>query len=107
MSGCDFILEGILGIGIKGAVSKFLETAINLINSSNKMIVSCDIPSGLSPDKGVALGTAIKANHTISFMAAKQGFFLNQGRLLCGEVIIVDIGVSKEILENIGAREGT
>ena len=97
----DFILEGILGIGAKGELSPFLKEAIGLINGSGKRIVSCDIPSGLSPDQGVALGQAIKADYTVSFIAPKLGFYLNQGPNLCGQISIVDIGISRSILEEL------
>ena len=97
----DFILEGILGIGVKGELSPFLKEAIGFINESGKKIVSCDIPSGLSPDQGAALGQAIKADYTVSFIAPKLGFYLNQGPNLCGEIFVVDIGISRSILEEL------
>jgi len=95
----DFILEGILGIGLEGEVVPFFKEVISVINNSGKKIVSCDIPSGLSPDEGVVLGAAIKADYTVTFIAPKKGFFLNQGSASCGKIIVVDIGISKEILE--------
>jgi len=101
----DFILEGILGIGAKGELSPFLKEAIGLINESGKKIVSCDIPSGLSPDEGKALGRAIRAGYTVSFIAPKLGFYLNQGPSLCGEISIVDIGISRDILEGLIERK--
>lgn len=96
----DFILDGILGIGIKGEITPFLKEVISLINSSSKKIVACDIPSGLSPDDGVILGNAIKADYTITFISPKQGFFLGRGRELCGKIFVADIGISREALEN-------
>ena len=99
LKSCDFILDGILGVGIKGEVSEFLKKVILSINQSNKKIISCDIPSGLSPDEGVILGEAVKADYTITFIAPKPGFFLNQGPELCGKIFTVDIGISREILE--------
>ena len=98
---CDFVLEGILGVGIKGVVSRFLGEVIATVNQSSKKIISCDIPSGLSPDEGVILGEAIKADYTVSFIAPKKGFFLNQGPEYCGQVFVVDIGIAKEMLEQI------
>jgi len=55
----------------------------------------------LSPDQGVILGQAIKADYTVSFIAPKLGFYLNQGPNLCGEISIVDIGISRSILEKL------
>jgi len=98
----DFILDGILGIGVRGEVSSFLKKIITGINKSNKKIVSCDIPSGLSPDSGEILGEAIKADYTITFIAPKKGFFLKCGKALCGRICVTDIGVSADMLGEAG-----
>lgn len=96
-----FILDGILGIGISGNVSLFIKNVIVMINNSKKMIVSCDVPSGLSPDNGLILGTAVKANYTVTFIAPKLGFFIKPGKTLCGKVLIANIGVSRKALEGV------
>jgi len=101
LSGCFWVLEGILGIGVKGEVSSFFKEVIECINKSQKTIVACDIPSGLSPDEGKPLGSAIKADYTVTFIAPKQGFFLNEGPKYCGKIFVVDIGVSRKILEKL------
>jgi NAD(P)H-hydrate epimerase len=73
----------------------------NFVNASHKRIVACDIPSGLSPDEGLPLGAAIKADYTVTFIAPKQGFFLNQGKKFCGRIMVADIGISRDILEKV------
>ena len=97
----DFIVEGILGIGLKGEVSPYLRQIIDTINSCGKKVVSCDIPSGLCPQTGMPLGAAIKADYTVTFLDPKEGFFLNQAPKFCGKIFTVDIGVSREILEKL------
>jgi len=101
----DFILEGILGVGVKGELSNFLKETISFINESGKKIISCDIPSGLSPDQGIILGQAIKADYTVSFIDSKLGFYLKQGPSLCGDIFIVDIGISQNVLEELISRK--
>ncbi|MCK5393659.1 MAG: NAD(P)H-hydrate epimerase [Candidatus Omnitrophica bacterium] len=96
-----FILDGILGIGVKYEVSDFYKKTIRLINDSDKPVVACDIPSGLDPDKGIVLGAAVKADYTVSFIAYKKGFFINQGPNYTGTIIIADIGISKEALSEV------
>jgi len=102
---CDFVLEGIVGIGIKGELSPFLKEIISIINRSKKTVVSCDIPSGLSPDDGAVLGESIKATYTITFIAPKLGFLIGKGPSLCGRIFIVDIGISREDLEKTSTKE--
>ncbi|MDD5429477.1 MAG: NAD(P)H-hydrate epimerase [Candidatus Omnitrophica bacterium] len=98
---CDFILEGIFGIGLKGKADAFSQEVIGIINSSGKKIISCDVPSGLSAQEGTIQGESIRADYTITFIGAKKGFFLNKGPKMCGEIFVADIGVSREILERI------
>ena len=95
----DFILDGIIGIGIKGEVSPYAKKIITALNESKKKIVACDVPSGLSADEGVILGAAIQAQYTVTFIAEKKGFFLNQGPSVCGRIIVVDIGIGRNDLE--------
>ena len=103
----NFVLDGILGIGVKGEVSGFLKKIISEINKSGKKIVSCDIPSGLSPDSGVILGEAIKADYTITFIAPKKGFLLNSGLRFCGRIYVADIGISKDMLKKAEGKDKT
>jgi NAD(P)H-hydrate epimerase len=99
LKNCNFVIDGILGIGIKDEISSFLKKIIETINASHKEIVACDIASGLSPDEGIPLGAAIKADYTVTFIAPKQGFFLNQGKKFCGRIIVVDIGIALKMLK--------
>jgi len=95
----DFVLDGILGIGASGEVSALVRQVIEKINQSKKPVVACDVPSGLCADDGKILGAAVKAAYTVTFIAPKRGFFLNQGRQVCGRIFVADIGVSRQELE--------
>lgn len=99
LSWADFILDGILGVGVKGEVSPDLKKVIIAVNDSKKMVVACDIPSGLCPDSGEVLGAAINAVYTVTFIGPKQGFHIKHGPAHCGSIFVVDIGVSRELLE--------
>lgn len=101
LKAADFILDGILGIGVNGELSSFLKKIIRDINKSGKIIVSCDIPSGLSPDEGAILGEAVRADYTITFIGPKTGFFKNYGKALCGKIFTADIGISKDMLKKV------
>jgi len=89
----EVILDGIFGIGLNKEISNFFKNAIEIINKSKKIVISCDIPSGISADNGFLMPIAVKADYTITFIAPKFGFFLNEGKNFCGKIILVDIGI--------------
>lgn len=97
----DFIIDGLLGIGLKGQAAGLTETAIETLNNSAAKIVACDVPSGLSPDLGFNGGATIRAACTITFIAPKTGFFVNRGLEFCGRIILNDIGISCSLLEQV------
>ncbi|WP_462408793.1 NAD(P)H-hydrate dehydratase [Neobacillus sp. Marseille-QA0830] len=91
----DIIVDAILGTGVNGMVRKPFNQVISMVNEyrGKKLIISVDIPSGLSSDTGKAAGIAIKADRTITFVFPKQGFFLQDGPMHVGEWKAVDISV--------------
>ncbi|RLE72475.1 MAG: NAD(P)H-hydrate epimerase, partial [Thermoprotei archaeon] len=74
----DLIVDAIFGTGLKGVVKEPYKTAIEYLNSSRKIIVAVDVPSGLNPDTGEVHGVAVKASYTITFHCVKKG--LETGR---------------------------
>lgn len=90
----DIIIDCIFGTGLNREVEGKFKKAIEKINQSGSFVISCDIPSGLNGDTGIAMGVAVKANLTIAIQEYKLGHFLNDGIDLCGEVVAKDIGIS-------------
>ncbi|MGJ7919052.1 NAD(P)H-hydrate dehydratase [Neobacillus sp. LXY-4] len=100
----DIIIDAILGTGVNGPVREPFHQVISLVNEygQKKLVISVDIPSGVSSDDGKVEGVAIKADKTISFVFPKKGFFLNDGPKYIGEWKAVDISVPVQIVEDIG-----
>ena len=97
----DLIIDGLLGIGLKGEVKAEVSKVIDKINSSNKVIISIDIPSGLSCDTGEIMGNAIKASETVTFGNLKIGHLLYPAREFCGDIKIANLSFDSSILDSI------
>ncbi len=90
--GFDLIVDALLGIGFRGTLEGELKEMVELINFSFAKIVSIDIPSGLGADNGLS-ECCVHADLTLTMAAAKPGHFLGRGKEVCGELMVVPIGI--------------
>lgn len=90
---CDLIIDAIFGTGLQGSLSPEYISIINQINESEKEIIAVDIPSGLDCDRGLPLGSAIKAVKTVTFVALKEGFSNIKAKKHTGLVYVAPIGI--------------
>lgn len=94
----ELIVDAILGSGLKRDVTGEFANAIYCINTSNKPVLSIDIPSGINGETGQVAGVAIRADISVSFIGLKQGMFTSQGKAHSGKIYFNDLGVSEDIL---------
>jgi NAD(P)H-hydrate epimerase len=80
----DAIVDALLGTGLERPVIGEWADAIARCNASRAPVLAVDIPSGLHADSGRVLGSAVRADATISFIGLKQGLFTGQGPDHCG-----------------------
>jgi NAD(P)H-hydrate epimerase len=94
------IIDAIFGSGLDRAVEAPYREWIDGLNRSGLPIVAIDIPSGLDADSGRILGGAIRALHTLTFVAAKLGFALADGPGAAGTVHVLGISIPRQLLED-------
>jgi len=94
----NILVDALFGTGLSGDVREPFKTLIDGVNNLNKPIVSVDIPSGLDSNTGKILGAAIKATKTVTFAAAKKGFYLGEGPSYTGNVTVTDISIPKDLI---------
>ncbi|MBI4845929.1 MAG: NAD(P)H-hydrate epimerase [Candidatus Omnitrophica bacterium] len=94
----SLVVDAIFGIGLNKRVEGVFEKVINLINKSASVVLSVDIPSGLNADTGDILGVCVKAHTTVTFGAAKNGFYKQFGPKMTGRVVVADISLPKKLL---------
>ncbi|MDG1818877.1 MAG: NAD(P)H-hydrate dehydratase [Porticoccaceae bacterium] len=97
------IVDALLGTGFQPSVDSQLREpyaeAIQCINNAALPVLAIDLPSGLSSDTGSAADAAVKADITVTFIAAKQGMFTGRGPALCGEIIYHSLDIDETLFE--------
>lgn len=92
------VVDGIFGIGLERNVSGRYAEWIAAINEWGAPILALDVPSGLHADSGRVLGCAVRADHTITFIALKPGLLTRDGPDHCGEVHVHALGLDPQSL---------
>jgi hydroxyethylthiazole kinase-like uncharacterized protein yjeF len=98
LSGCDLIVDGLLGTGFRPPARPETLAVIRAINAARRPVFALDIPSGVDADSGAVGvddegGQAVRAEITLSFVGLKSGLFLGAGPEHAGAVLIDDLGV--------------
>jgi len=95
----DLIIDALLGTGFTGRMKGLYETAVQLIERQECLVLAVDIPSGVNGDTGAVEGTAVRADATVTFGLYKPGLLLPPGRDYAGKVQVVDIGIPTKVVE--------
>ncbi len=84
------IIDALFGIGLQrdlsGHYAELVAAANALSACSACPLLSLDCPSGLDADTGTVRGIAVRASHTITFIAGKPGLLTADGPDHCGEL---------------------
>lgn len=101
---CACIIDALFGTGLSSELKSPYREIIDVVNTLKIPVVACDIPSGLSSDTGMPLGSAIKARWTVTFGLPKIGLFAGRGADYARDVEIVDIGFPMEAIDRIETK---
>jgi hydroxyethylthiazole kinase-like uncharacterized protein yjeF len=68
----DVVVDALLGTGTKGKLKPPISQLVEKINRLNAFKVAVDVPTGIDSDTGEVLGTAVKANLTVTFTSLRR-----------------------------------
>jgi NAD(P)H-hydrate epimerase len=102
LAGATFVVDAVFGTGLSRAVLGDDAAVLEAIMQARRPVVAVDVPSGLDANTGVALGTAVRADLTVTFAAHKLGLLTPGGARLAGKVVVADIGVPGPGMEHGG-----
>jgi NAD(P)H-hydrate epimerase len=100
LEGAELVVDAIFGAGLSRALEGPAEEILAATASKHLPIVAIDVPSGLMGDTGEALG-AVAAVLTVTFFRKKPGHLLLPGKLLCGDVVVTQIGTPPSVLDTV------
>jgi NAD(P)H-hydrate epimerase len=93
LAASDVIVDALFGTGLDRPLGDLFAGIVGFINDARVRKVALDVPSGMNADTGVAMGSAVRADFTVTFAHLKLGHVTGQGAHLSGQVRVVDIGV--------------
>ena len=91
LADCAVLVDALLGTGTRGEVRGPIRAAIDAWPQIYTIAV--DLPSGMNADTGEPCGACIRADITVTFAFAKQGFLTPDARDLLGRLVVADIGI--------------
>lgn len=94
----DVVIDGLLGTGgkggLRGPVAGIVAELEAIRGPRRPIVVACDLPSGVDATTGEVHGPVLRADLTVTFGAYKTGLLSGPGEQLCGEVRLIDLGIS-------------
>ncbi len=108
---CDVLLDGLFGVGLSrpvtGHPAQVIDAMNDAVNEGSRPVPgqpapaprprlwAIDLPSGLCADRGVPLGTCVRADATVSLGLHKLGAVTSPGFSFCGALHLVDLGLPR------------
>ena len=88
------VVDGLFGIGLARDIEGGQAALVDYANRQRCPVLALDIPSGLHSDTGRVLGRAVRATHTVTFIALKPGLLTLDGPDHCGEIVVSELDLA-------------
>ncbi len=98
------IIEALFGTGLQRPVEGDAAKLIHLINTSEKTVISVDIPGGLfseGKNTHISFQNTVMADITVTFQAPKLSFLLPDTGMYVGDFVVLDIGLDNNYIRSL------
>lgn len=96
----DVVVDAILGTGLSRALEGKPAQVVEALLTAGKPVLALDVPTGLDADTGRALGSAVRASATLTFVGLKLGLYTGAGPEHCGEIYFAGLGIPERAYRN-------
>jgi ADP-dependent NAD(P)H-hydrate dehydratase / NAD(P)H-hydrate epimerase len=94
LNGAELVVDALFGVGLARPLAGVALQTVQALNGGQTPVLAIDVPSGLAGDAGQPLDTvSVHADVTVTFFRKKLAHVLMPARLLCGEVVVTQIGI--------------
>ena len=100
----DVIVDALLGIGLDRPLHGEWLKLVREINAAKMPVLSIDVPTGLNADTGSEMGTAVRADVTVTFLGLKTGLFTGSGPGCSGLLRFDDLAVPRSVYNSLMPR---
>ena len=94
----SLVIDGLFGVGLQRDLAEVDAQWVARANEAACPRLALDVPSGLDADRGCVRGSAVRADHTLTFLGLKPGLFTADGPDCVGTVHLDTLGIDADTL---------
>ncbi|MEW6281108.1 MAG: NAD(P)H-hydrate dehydratase [Candidatus Eremiobacterota bacterium] len=98
----ELIVDALFGTGLTRPLEGLAAEVVDRVNRALRPVLAVDIPSGVCSRTGGILGTAVRADRTVTMGLPKAGLLLHPGAERVGRLEVAEIGFPSVLLEAAG-----
>ena len=99
------VVDAVFGIGLSKPLGKEIRQLFKKINNNHIIkVIAVDIPSGINGDTSNVDPDTLKADLTVTLCRKKIGHLLLPGKVFCGKVHVVSIGITDKTIANMNTH---
>lgn len=87
------LIDALFGTGIKRGLEDSVKQRLLVLAHAARLVVACDVPSGVETDSGALLSDVPYADLCVTFGALKPAHRLAPAMAHCGRLVVADIGI--------------